>query len=221
MGKTVSFLRHEAYSHIVDVDVAVGTARRTASPAASTVQEKNRRQMQTQAQTQTQTQTQTPVVPKRSSSLTLTTVTLQSILDHLRAPAVMDYLSLDVEGWEQAALEGWDHQKHIFLIITVERPSESVHRLLTQRQYWFMTQLPLGKVSQVGTFGECVYIHESHPNFKEKMNVYRSQARRWDVIPSWWGAAESGSAGAGVGGRGTRPRVEPAPALFFPRWPPS
>ncbi|KAG8460468.1 hypothetical protein KFE25_013118 [Diacronema lutheri] len=52
----------------------------------------------------------------------MTTVTLTAVLDHLRAPTRIDYLSLDVEGMEHAIMLGLDLARYTFSLLTIERP---------------------------------------------------------------------------------------------------
>lgn len=47
-------------------------------------------------------------------------MTLTEILDDHAAPAVMDYLSLDIEGCELDALKTLDHARYVFRAVTVE-----------------------------------------------------------------------------------------------------
>jgi FkbM family methyltransferase len=50
-------------------------------------------------------------------------MTLNEILDAVKAPPVMDYLSLDIEGCELDALRTLHHSQRRFLLITVEHNS--------------------------------------------------------------------------------------------------
>ena len=64
-----------------------------------------------------------------------TTTTLGAILEHVRAPVTIDYLSLDIEGSEYDALSTFDFGKHTFLSMTIERPSASLRKLLRSKYY--------------------------------------------------------------------------------------
>ncbi len=113
--------------------------------------------------------------------LKLQTVTLQEILDYLKAPKVIDYLSLDVEGGEMHVMQHLLHNTdYIFLTMTVERPTPHLHSLLNKHGYWMLTQLPLQTDPLYGNirkkFGEIVYIHKNHPMFEEHMIKYRPSA---------------------------------------------
>lgn len=99
-------------------------------------------------------------------------VTLTTLLDFAGAPAVMDYLSLDVEGAEFQVVKGLDHSKYTFLIVTVERPKSNTHHALSRAGYRFMYVMT--------SFGECIYIHKSIPNYVELMKQYRQTSQ-----PEW------------------------------------
>ena len=176
-----------------------------------------------------------------SRDLHLTTVALTSILEHLHAPLVIDYLSLDVEGAELLVLEGLNFDKYTFLVMSVERPSAKVYSLLARNRYWFLSQLPLddttntntnaaatamsvsvlpnkhiaNKPSGSGAFGECMYLHESHPDFNAHMIKYRSKAdiRKWDYAAHWWEPSTGMGAGTEKGGDVGKD------TLAMPKWP--
>ncbi len=118
--------------------------------------------------------------------LKLSTVTLKEILDFLKAPQVMEYLSLDVEGGELHVMQHLlRNSDYTFLTMTVERPTEHLHHLLHEHGYWMATQLPLPHIprtAKVARFGEIVYIHKTHPDFRKHMEKYRPSA-----ITSWYG----------------------------------
>jgi FkbM family methyltransferase len=104
----------------------------------------------------------------------LVTVTLTSILDHAKAPSVIDYFSLDVEGAEYHVLSSFAFDRYTFLTITIERPSNKIHRLLAEHGYRF--------VNELATFGDCLYIHHTLPNFVEYMNKHHNttvHAKEW------------------------------------------
>ena len=112
--------------------------------------------------------------------LKLSTVTLKEILDFLKAPEVMDYLSLDVEGGEMHVMQHLLHNSHYtWLTMTVERPTLHLHQLLHKHGYWMITQLPVAHIQRtasVAKFGEIVYIHKTHPDFKKHMDKFRPSA---------------------------------------------
>jgi hypothetical protein len=122
-------------------------------------------------------------------------------------PPVIDYLSLDIEGHEWIALKGVDLSKHVFLIMSIERPRKYLHEHLVSNGYWWLTQIRNVKYSPAQKhfrgnndadqtwkhqdapfFGECIYVHESIPRFKQLMGEYRPKANR-----SWSAWTPSGS----------------------------
>ena len=73
---------------------------------------------------------------KKSSSnqIKLKTKSLNYILKKYRAPDIIDYLSIDVEGAEEKILKEFNFQKYIFRCITIERPTNLLRKLLPNRQ---------------------------------------------------------------------------------------
>lgn len=63
------------------------------------------------------------------------TVPLLEILQRLKAPLWIDYLSLDVEGAEDIVLQADALDKYHFRLITVERPSDALTQLLHNKGY--------------------------------------------------------------------------------------
>ncbi|NBP15946.1 FkbM family methyltransferase [bacterium] len=74
------------------------------------------------------------------------TTTLESILDKAKAPNVIDYLSLDVEGEEYNILKNFPFNKYKFRIMTVETNGAEpvgtmIRELLHRNGYTFITSL--------------------------------------------------------------------------------
>ena len=63
------------------------------------------------------------------------TVPLARILDHVKAPALVDYLSLDVEGAEELALLGFPFDRYSFRVMSIERPSPALRSRLEAQRY--------------------------------------------------------------------------------------
>lgn len=111
-----------------------------------------------------------------------TTVTLLNSLNYFKAPKVIDYFSLDVEGGEWPVLKNFDFGSYTFLILAIERPSIHLHNLISHHGYRFLTA--------VANFGESFYLHRSHPNFENMMVKYqtRKEFKRYNdyqAIPHW------------------------------------
>ncbi|RYD49491.1 MAG: FkbM family methyltransferase [Verrucomicrobiaceae bacterium] len=77
---------------------------------------------------------------------------LSRILDENKAPAVIDYLSIDVEGAEDRVLLDFDFSRYVFLSITIERPSEALRSKLAENKYHLIKEIP---------DLDCFYLHDS------------------------------------------------------------
>mgnify|MGYP001200650951 FL=1 len=82
------------------------------------------------------------------------TKTLQKILDENNSPAIIDYLSLDIEGAETDVLRNFEFNKYIFLSMTIERPTPELNKILFDNDYIFV------KNFKVDSF----YVHKSIKN---------------------------------------------------------
>lgn len=109
-----------------------------------------------------------------SRDLLLNTTTLTHILDFAKAPQVIDYLSLDIEGAEYLALKKFHFHKYKFLMITIERPVKQLHFLLVKHGYRFVRLMD-------GNFGETFYLHKEIENFDFLMSKYHVTD-----IPTWF-----------------------------------
>lgn len=89
--------------------------------------------------------------PPRAANVS--TRTLGALLAAARAPRVVDYLSLDVEGAEERALTDASLAAHTFLTLTIERPSPRLNARLFVHGYLF--------VANVDFDGH--YVHRDHP----------------------------------------------------------
>lgn len=72
---------------------------------------------------------------KKAKILQVQTRTLESILDEAKAPRLIDYLSLDVEGAELEVLKNFNFSKYRFKCMTVERPPLELDLLLDRHGY--------------------------------------------------------------------------------------
>lgn len=95
---------------------------------------------------------------KNAKILKLKTKTLEYILDHFKAPKVIDYLSLDVEGAEERILSNFPFHKYTFLAMTIERPTPDLEKILFNNDYVFVMK---SKKLPFDTF----YVHKSIYNF--------------------------------------------------------
>ena len=60
---------------------------------------------------------------------------LEVLLDENNAPTVIDYFSLDVEGYEYEVLRSFPFHRYSFRLLGIERPSLELDRLLRQKGY--------------------------------------------------------------------------------------
>ena len=90
------------------------------------------------------------------------TMTLLEILQRARAPNVIDYLSLDVEGAESLIMKDFPFHQYTVKILTVERPKEDLQALLKENGYEF--------VKVISYFKETLWVHSS---FKQELNLRR------------------------------------------------
>lgn len=67
--------------------------------------------------------------------ITVETEALGTLLERVKAPCNIDFLSIDVEGSEEAVISGLPFDQYHFQAITVERPTASIHRILTAEGY--------------------------------------------------------------------------------------
>jgi hypothetical protein len=82
-------------------------------------------------------------LPRASAApeVEFTTVTLDDILDQAKAPPYIDYMSVDIEGGELAALRALSFDRHKIGGLTIEvnyddhENREAIHRLMTEKGY--------------------------------------------------------------------------------------
>ena len=95
-----------------------------------------------------------PKVPTGWKEEHHTTISLGDLLEHVRAPRVIEYLSLDVEGAEESVLgAAFAFERFTFLSITVERPSAVLRERLRAHSYLF--------VGEHGCYGDQLWVHQS------------------------------------------------------------
>lgn len=86
-------------------------------------------------------------------AMNVTTRHLLDILTEARAPRIIHYLSLDVEGAEARALTRSVLQAHTFLTITIERPPPVLASLLFEHGYLFVQNVEF----------DGFFVHKTHP----------------------------------------------------------
>ena len=89
-------------------------------------------------------------------SVKLRSTTLESILKKHSAPEIIDYLSLDVEGWEDKVLGVFDFNQFKFLCISIEGVSPFLHGHLSTNGYQFIKSSGPDGVGGLDSF----YLHK-------------------------------------------------------------
>ena len=92
---------------------------------------------------------------QRRTVKTITTVGIAELLAHANVPAQIDYVSLDLEGAEEEVLRAWPFEAHAFDVLTIERPTVGVHKLLTSRGYCV-------KLSFDNEIGDVLYVRRAN-----------------------------------------------------------
>lgn len=102
---------------------------------------------------------------KGTDAVDVYTVPIAEILERFDVPKVVDYMSLDVEGAEFFVMKNFPFHDYKIKILTVERPTADLVKLLTEKGY--------EKVKDLSRWGETLWVNS---NFKNQMDL--SQARR-------------------------------------------
>jgi len=117
--------------------------------------------------------------------------TLAGLLREHRAPSVIAYLSLDVEGHEEAVLRNFPFGEWTFLAMTVERPGKALTQELSRHGYHH--------ILNHGWFGDELWLHESIPGGMlragRRANASYTTWRRAMLSPNWV-RSRSGNSGS-------------------------
>lgn len=95
---------------------------------------------------------------KSDTLLKVKTKTLEEVLDANNAPAIMDYLSLDIEGAEWEALKNFNFNKYKWRSLTIEKPNLELDLLLDKNGY----------IQICHSYFDTFYIHK---DFIEEANL--------------------------------------------------
>jgi FkbM family methyltransferase len=101
-------------------------------------------------------------------------MTLQAILEQNGAPRIIDYLSIDVEGYEERVLCEFPFDKYTFLSMTIERPSDRLNDILLQNDYILAYKVYCedgGDEFWLDNF----YVHKSYPHVGRTKNIFFCQ----------------------------------------------
>jgi FkbM family methyltransferase len=77
-----------------------------------------------------------------SNCIEVPTVTLNSLLHREQAPTIIDYMSVDVEGAEDAIFSGFDLNTYRCNTLTIERPSSNLREHLKRNKYLLVRDIP-------------------------------------------------------------------------------
>jgi len=91
------------------------------------------------------------------------TSTLKEILDKYNAPKIIDYLSLDVEDFEERVLKDFSFDEYTFLTMSIERPSKKLKKIFKQNGY-----IEVDTIYRSGIVLDVLYIHESLSEVKNE-----------------------------------------------------
>jgi hypothetical protein len=76
------------------------------------------------------------IILKKTIKLKIST--LKELLDSYKAPKIIDYFSLDADGSEENILTKSSIMHYVFLSLTIERVSKTLHELLFQMDMFFL-----------------------------------------------------------------------------------
>ena len=96
---------------------------------------------------------------KSQKLIKVKTKTLEEILDYHKAPSIMDYLSLDIEGAEWEALKNFNFEKYKWKCLTIEKPKLELDLLLDKNGY----------IQVCHSYFDTFYIHK---DFIEDANLF-------------------------------------------------
>ena len=75
---------------------------------------------------------------KKNKIETRKSISFYEILKQAKAPKIIDYLSLDVEGAEYEVFKNFPFRKYKFMSMTIERPPKKLNKLLFKNGYRFV-----------------------------------------------------------------------------------
>jgi hypothetical protein len=90
----------------------------------------------------------------KGETLEFYTVPLLEILQRNHAPAVIDYLSLDVEGAEYFIMQDFPFDQYTVRVLTVERPKAELRSLLRSQDYHH--------IKDMSKWGETLWVHATY-----------------------------------------------------------
>ena len=76
-----------------------------------------------------------------TNSISVNSMTLTRILNEISAPSLIDFFSLDVEGYEYEIIKGIDFNKYNFKFFLIETSYELVASYLNNKNYYLLKKL--------------------------------------------------------------------------------
>ncbi len=95
-------------------------------------------------------------------------------MQDFKAPPVIHYLSLDMEGSEHTVLQTFPFDVHCVLVITIERPDLCARTILRQQGYLYLRNLA-GQ--------DEIWVHPTLPELARKLEIYGKRESRRDYMP--------------------------------------
>jgi len=95
---------------------------------------------------------------KNEKIITVKCKTLENILDNIKIPKLIDFFSLDVEGYEFEVLEGinFNSVKFKYILVETEFPKK-MNNFLTQKKYKFLERLSNYNSVEKPEYGDYLY----------------------------------------------------------------
>jgi hypothetical protein len=109
---------------------------------------------------------------KSAEIINISTTSLESELDAVNAPALIDFLSLDIEGAEWIAMRTFPFDRYRFKCMTVERPNKALDMLLEKNGYRQVAHLSF----------DVVYVHNDFMqgvNFNPNVKFAFTMKKDW------------------------------------------
>lgn len=105
---------------------------------------------------------------RRAGLMKVRTRRLDKLLTEHRAPATIDYLSLDVEGHEYEAMLSFPFDTHRLLLLSVERPKPQLTNLLTKSGFRY--------VCDHGSYGDEMWVFHGQHSGRHRGSVEASSS---------------------------------------------
>lgn len=112
--------------------------------------------------------------PESHEVVQMKTQTLESLWIGKNVPHEIDYISIDIEGAEERVLGSFNFKEYRFKCITVERPSDTLRKILVENEYVLVKEIP-----EI----DCFYVHRSFiPQYITNLSAFyfkRHLTIRW------------------------------------------